>query len=342
MNSIFPTKYIYNQFPTISGYAYWILVILIILILLFLVINVISGIIQIGQSGARSVNLFGTDRSTTLSGATADFITANGIIAKIAFLIVVLILFVLALRLGIAIIGWVFSPSPTPHLIDGMVDAKQTLVFGQDPQSDNFTPIVRSTNGLGFTWSTWIYIDDYQYLKGQYKHIFSKGNSDLDGSGLVYPNNAPGVYLTPNNNNLLIIMNSFEEINEDIIIPDIPLNKWLHIVVRCNGDVVDVYINGTITQSIHLKSVPKQNYGDVYVGLNGGFSGNISNLWYYNYALGTAEILGLFKWGPNTNMAKKRQPTSNTYADYLSLRWFFGGIGDQFNPYGSGNLARIR
>jgi hypothetical protein len=343
MNSIFPTKYIYNQFPTISGYAYWILVILIILILLFLVINVISGIIQIGQSGARSVNLFGNDRSTTLSGATADFITANGIIAKIAFLIVVLILFVLALRLGIAVFSWIFSPSPTPHLIDGMIDSKQRLQFDQDPQSENYTPIVRSTNGLGFTWSTWIYIDDYEYLRNQYKHIFSKGNEDLDNSGLVYPNNAPGVYLTPNENNLLIIMNSFQEINEEIIIPDIPLNKWVHIVVRCDGNIVDAYINGTIAQSIHLKSVPKQNYGNVYMSLNGGFSGNTSNLWYYNYPLGTAEILGLFKWGPNTNMAKNNKTQKqNTYTDYLSLRWFFGGVGDQFNPYGSGNLARIR
>jgi hypothetical protein len=339
MNSIFPTKYIYNQFPTVSGYGYWILVILIVLILLFLVINVISGIIQIGQSGSRSVNLFGTDRSSTLSGATADFITANGIIAKIAFLIVVFILFILTLRLCIGLIAWIFSPSPSPHLIDGMIDAKQTQIFGQDPQSDNYSPILRSTNGLGFTWSTWIFIDDYQYLRSQYKHIFSKGNSDLDPSGLVYPNNAPGVYLTPNDNNLLVIMNSFQEINEEIIIEDIPLNKWMHIVVRCDGNIVDVYINGTITQSVHLKSVPKQNYGDVSVALNGGFSGNLSNLWYYNYTLGTAEIQALFKWGPNTNMAKKNK-TANTYADYLSLRWFFGGVGDQFNPYNSGNLSR--
>jgi hypothetical protein len=341
MNSIFPTKYIYNQFPTVSGYAYWILVILIVLIILFLVINVISGIIEIGKSGSRSVNLFGTDRSNTLTGATADFIAANGIIAKIAFLIVVLILFVLVLRLGISLIGWIFSPSPSPHLIDGMIDAKQTMIFGQDPQSDNYTPILRSTNGLGFTWSTWIFIDDYQYLNTQYKHIFSKGNSDLDPSGLVYPNNAPGVYLTPNDNNLLVIMNSFQDINEEIVIQDVPLNKWMHIVVRCDGNIVDVYINGTITQSVHLKSVPKQNYGDVSVALNGGFSGNLSNLWYYNYTLGTAEIQALFKWGPNTNMAKKNKTAySNTYADYLSLRWFFGGVGDQFNPYNSGNLSR--
>ena len=44
--------------------------------------------------------------------------------------------------------------------------------------------------------------------------------------------------------------------------------------------------------------VPKQNYGDVFVGLNGGFDGNVSNLWYYDYALGTAEIQRIVNSGP--------------------------------------------
>jgi hypothetical protein len=217
-----------------------------------------------------------------------------------------------------------------------MIDSKQAIQFDQDPRSSNYLPIVRSTNGLGFTWSTWIYVDDFEYLKGQYKHVFSKGNSDLDNNGLVFPNNAPGVYLTPNDNNLLILMNTFENYNESIVIPNIPLNKWMNIIIRCDGSVVDVYINGTIAQSLHATGVIKQNFGDVYVSLNGGFSGYTSNLWYYNYPLGTAEIQALFKWGPNTNMKKKK---GSEYTDYLSLRWFFGGVGDQYNPYDSGNLS---
>lgn len=336
MNTIFPTKYIYNSFPAITGPAWYILVFLILLIILFLVISVISGIMEIGRSGSRQVNLFGTDRS--LTGAAADFITANGIIAKIAFLLMVLVLFVIVLRLSIAFMAWLFSPSHSPHLIDGMIDAKQTRVFEQDPKSANYAQIVRSSNGLGFTWSVWIHVDDYNYLQSQYKHVFSKGNSDLDKQGLVTPNNAPGVYLTPNDNNLLVIVNTFEEANEHILIPNIPLNKWVNVIIRCDGNMVDVYINGTIAQTMKTKGVVKQNFGDVFVSLNGGFSGNTSNLWYYNYPLGSAEIQALFNWGPNTNMAAEDKRKAQ-YNDYLSLRWFFGGVGDQFNPYDSGNLV---
>jgi hypothetical protein len=93
---------------------------------------------------------------------------------------------------------------------------------------------------------------------------------------------------------------------------------------------LDVYINGTITRSITLNGVPKQNNGDVYVAQNGGFQGNISNLWYYNYALGTADIQNIVARGPNTYMVAA--PPMNTTTDYLSLRWFFFGAGDMYNP----------
>jgi hypothetical protein len=94
---------------------------------------------------------------------------------------------------------------------------------------------------------------------------------------------------------------------------------------------LDVYINGTIARSVELIGVPKQNYGEVYVGMNGGFDGYISNLWYYNYALGTAEIQSLTSKGPNTKMTGSNGINS-TMTDYLSLRWFFYGAGDAYNP----------
>jgi hypothetical protein len=65
--------------------------------------------------------------------------------------------------------------------------------------------------------------------------------------------------------------------------------------------------------------------------MNGGFNGYISNLWYYNYALGTAAIQNLVTKGPNTNMIGSTGMNDKD-ADYLSLRWFFYGNTDMFNP----------
>ena len=215
-----------------------------------------------------------------------------------------------------------------------MVDAKHQIVFPQDPSNNDAVTIYRSINenqGIEFTWSVWIFINNLQYLEGQYKHIFHKGNSNLEKNGLNFPNNAPGLYLAPNTNALVVMMNTYNVINEEVIIPDIPINKWFNVIIRCKNTTLDVYANGTIIRSVNLIGVPKQNYGDVYVGMNGGFDGNISNLWYYDYALGTSEIQKIVNGGPNTTMIGN-SGMSDKLANYLSLRWYFYGSGDSYNP----------
>ena len=268
------------------------------------------------------------------STENADFLASNTLVGKLSFLLLVIFAFLLLLRVGIFFVNLLFKGSDSPLLIDGMVDAKQQLVFVQDPSSNGAKTIYRSNNsdqGIEFSWSVWIYIDNLQYLEGQYKHIFYKGNSDISGNGLNFPNNAPGLYIAPRTNALVVMMNTYQVINEEVIIPDIPLNKWVNVIIRCQNTTLDVYINGVITRSVELVGVPKQNYGDVYVANNGGFDGNISNLKYYNYALGTAEIQRISKTGPNITMIGTNGINS-TNNNYLSLRWFFVGAGDMFNP----------
>jgi len=229
---------------------------------------------------------------------------------------------------------WIFTRNGSPHLLDGTINAKHTVVITQDPSSVSSVLVPRSINGINgieFSWSVWINIDDLQYLSGQYRHIFSKGNSDLQSNGLVYPNNAPGLYIEPFSNNLVLIMNTFDVIDQKIIIENIPLNKWINIIIRCKNTSLDVYINGLIAKSLQLEGVPKQNYGDVNVALNGGFSGLISDLWYYNYALGINEIQKINTNGPNTKMINSGSSAKNNM-NFFSLRWYFYGNQDQFNP----------
>jgi len=273
---------------------------------------------------------------STNSGSfgTKEFMESNSLVAQLAFLLLVLVGFVLLLRVGLSVISYFFKPNDSPHLIDGMVDASQMIVFQQDPSANGSATIYRSVNatdGIEFTWSVWIFINNLNDSNNTYKHIFSKGNSDLNQNGTVNPNNAPGLYIAPNSNTLVVMMNTFNVINEEIIVPDIPLNKWVNVIIRCQNTTLDVYINGTITRSINLIGVPKQNYGDVYVAMNGGFNGNISNLWYYNYALGTSKIQDIAGDGPNTKMIGTSGMNDNAF-DYLSLRWFFYGAGDAYNP----------
>lgn len=284
--------------------------------------------------------VFNSFSTNTKTFGTKEFLESNSLVAKVAFLLLVIFAFVILLRVGISVLSYFLKPNESPRLIDGMVDATQMIIYPQDPSSNGAVTIYRSVNandGIEFTWSVWIFIDNLQTNAGIFKHIFSKGNSNLSENGIIQPNNAPGLYIAPNTNALVVIMNTFNVINEEVVIPDIPLNKWVNVIIRCENTTLDVYINGTIARSINLVGVPKQNYGDVYVAMNGGFDGYISNLWYYNYALGTAAIQKIINGGPDTTMISENGMSDKIY-NYLSLRWFFYGAGDAYNPTGPGGI----
>lgn len=267
---------------------------------------------------------------------TKDFLESNSLVIKFSFLIMVIIAFVILLKVGIRVLTFFLAPSnQSTNLINGMVDATQSIVFTQDPSYSSSVTIQRSNNasdGIEFTWSVWIYINNLQYLPDKFKHIFYKGNYDLSGSGLNFPNNAPGLYLAPYTNTLVVMMNTFNEINEEIHIPDIPLNKWVNVIMRCTNKTFDVFINGIITRSVTFIGVPKQNYGEVYVAMNGGFDGYISNLMYFNHSLGTSSIQRIITKGPNTSMIGSNDGMNVKGSNYLSLRWFFYNSNDGFNP----------
>jgi hypothetical protein len=265
--------------------------------------------------------------SNKYTDGTKGFLESNSLVAKFAFLLLVLFMYIVLLRVGIMIIGFFFGPPKVQKLIDGLVNANEMLTFSQDPSISGAKTITRSQNasdGIEFSWSVWIFIDPTSPTAGEYKHIFHKGNSNIAESGLNFPNNAPGLYIAPNTNALVVIMNTYNVINEEIVIPDIPLNKWINVIIKCENTKLDVYINGTIAKSHILHGVPKQNYGDVYVAMHGGFSGFISNLWYYDYGLGTAAIQKLANDGPNTTYSGSSSVDIKK-SDYLSLRWYFYG-----------------
>ena len=71
-------------------------------------------------------------------------------------------------------------------------------------------------------------------------------------------------------------------------------------------------------------SFTKQNFGSVYVGTHGGFNGNVSNLWYYDYAISSMEIQKLLGNGPTTNLASSAAQSTILSKDYnyLATSWY--------------------
>ena len=272
--------------------------------------------------------------SANIVGGSKSFLDSNSYVAKAAFLILVVIIFVYVLRLSIGLVAWFFSPNSSPYLVNGLIDGNVgNLVIPQNPSESNAVPIIRSVNddvGIGATWSVWLFIKQNNLPAPQnLRHVFNKGSAtpNKDGSGVMFPNNGPGLYLnyddsSTNSMSLKVVMSTFDDPNTSITVGNIPVNKWFNVIIRVENTVLDVFINGDLAQRLPLNSVPFQNYGDVNVAINGGFNGNLSSLRYFNTALGTRAIQNIISDGPNLTVLGSSGGAPSTM-DYLSMRWFF-------------------
>jgi hypothetical protein len=153
--------------------------------------------------------------------------------------------------------------------------------------------VKNSDEGLEFSYSVWIYIQDW--TRG-WKNIFVKGDKS-DGAG-TNSSRAPGLWLYPDTNALHARINTFASPNEGCDIKNIPLQKWVHITYVLNNRTVDIYIDGKLERSCVLRGVPKLNDDPVRVCDNGGYFGKISNLVYFRYALKPDEVYKIYANGP--------------------------------------------
>ena len=179
----------------------------------------------------------------------------------------------------------------TTYLIKGPVDA---FNIETNDKLKNGLDVKNPEEGLEFTYSLWIYIQDW--TRG-WKNILVKGSNNAQpATGDV--SRAPGLWLYPNSNSLHARISTYAETNEGCDVKNIPIQKWVHIGYVLNNRTVDIYLNGKLERSCVLRGVPKLNEEKVQLGLNGGFFGKMSNVVYYRKALNPDQIFYIYSGGP--------------------------------------------
>ncbi len=188
-------------------------------------------------------------------------------------------------------------------------------------------PSSDSQYGIEFTYALWIFVTDWTYKSGEYKHVFHKGNAS------AMPLQAPGVWLYPRENKIAINMNTFHSVKESCDVGNIPIGKWFHLTISVIGKNMDVYINGRLKKRCKLIGIPKINFGDLYITEWNGFDGFISKFRYFNYAVPYYMIENMIADGPS------KAPCESTKIEppYLAKDfWMTTGFPDAINyPTGS-------
>lgn len=209
---------------------------------------------------------------------------SDGIKYGVIFLIFVILVILLIVGTGAIRRHVKQQTTDSPMVITSPVNAFEPRQYA----SDNF---VASTNGLQMSWSTWIFINRWDYKFGSWKNIFVRQNAD--GS-----KRSPGLWLYPKTNALHArISTSFED-NEGCDVQNIPLQKWVMITYVLNNRTVDIYVNGKLERSCVLKGIPLLEAGDLFVAKDNGFYGQIAKLQYFNRALVPSEVLDMYREGP--------------------------------------------
>jgi hypothetical protein len=161
-------------------------------------------------------------------------------------------------------------------------------------------------DGLEFSYSAWILINDYTYGNSEDPIIFVRGTS------------TPKVYFNVEKNILYVTQNTYGR-EETIKIRNMPAEKMFHLGITVKQTSFDVYINGLLHTHKTLEDLPLIEEAPVQVGPNGGWKGLIGSLIYYNYALSPGEMRSISntKAVANPALAPPNPP-------YFSTSWWIG------------------
>ena len=194
------------------------------------------------------------------------------------------------------------------------------------------TPAQAGVNGGNYGLQWWMYIKDWDTKFGQEKTVITRG-----ATGSLNPY----IYLHPTENSLEVRIDYHQPsgtsapASGDVFkcqLKNVPLQSWFAVGVSVSGRNVDIYRDGKLLRSCLLPGVPKTPVGDLGIMSNGGFSGNVIDVFSYARALTPSDAQTFFNAGTNG--------TSYT-PNSLPSRPFFGysvnvGVTDR-----SGNVTKL-
>jgi hypothetical protein len=221
------------------------------------------------------------------------------------------LLIIIILALLYIIVKYVFSDANTlSNLSSGTT--MQTITANNLAKGD----VANSSN---FTYSIWFYINDWNYKYNNNKVLFGRmgGLSDSIGtsvSGISGANPCPVAILGSIENNLSILLSCYpgsdvvpstdQVVNSDgtivhtCTVSNIPIQKWVNLLISSYGRTLDVYLDGKLVSTCVLPGVAKINQdASVYITPSGGFSGWTSKFQYFPNSTDPQAAWNIYKAG---------------------------------------------
>ena len=198
-----------------------------------------------------------------------------------------------------------------PYTLQGLQNAETSSTISASSLETNGTDVPSSN----FAYSIWFYVNDWNYRYGKPKVIFgrmgSKSSTDTGSvPGISGLDPCPAVVLGAVENNIMVSLGCYPGANQQptttggntIVhtcgITNIPIQKWVNLVVSVYGRTMDLYIDGKLVRTCMLPGVASvNNNADIYVTPAGGFNGWTSKFQYYPNSLNPQDAWNIYTKG---------------------------------------------
>jgi hypothetical protein len=201
-----------------------------------------------------------------------------------------------------------------PYTLQNIQDGKSTSTINASSLATNGSDVPSSN----FAYSVWFYINDWNYRYGEQKIIFGRMGSKSDKNNGSISNISgldpcPAVVLGAIENNISVSIGCYPGIDQEPSTPggntiihtcsvaNVPIQKWVNLVVSVYGRTMDIYIDGKLVRTCLLPGVANiNNNSDVYLTPAGGFDGWTAKFQYYPNSLNPQEVWNIYSKGYNT------------------------------------------
>ena len=212
-----------------------------------------------------------------------------------------------------------------PYTLKNIQDGKTSSTIEASSLATNGSDVPSSN----FAYSIWFYINDWNYRYGEPKVIFGRMGSKSDETSSSIPgisglDPCPAVFLGAIQNNITVsmgcypgndkqpIVNGGNTVVHSCKIANIPIQKWVNLVVSVYGRTMDLYIDGKLVRTCLLPGVASiNNNANVYLTPAGGFDGWTSKFQYYPNTLNPQEVWNIYSKG-----YKSSGSVSSAFNDY--------------------------
>ena len=203
------------------------------------------------------------------------------------------LLTILFIIIAIVVFYYVYKALTKPTSVTSLTSAKAM-------QTIDVKQLANSSGSNNYTYSIWMYINDWNYRYGEPKVVFGR----TDSSTLGESNPSPAVTLGALQNDLTISVTTFPSENSttplvhNCVVKNIPLQKWTNLLISLYGRSLDVYLDGKLVRTCVLPGVAKvNNTAPVQITPYGGFSGQTAKFMYFDGPTNPQEAYNIYKDG---------------------------------------------